>query len=201
VETGGWTFGDRWTPGIGDPSRGGWLTVFLYGIAAILCFRTFLMPGRLAKTGGVLSVRERWGWLALSVLMAFLCLNKQLDLQSLFTHIGRDIARQQGWYGERRAVQKLFVIGFGGMSAVFGATILWFSLKARNAWVRLATLGAVLLCSYIVIRAASFHHVELITDASILGLRWNWIFENVPILMIITAALQSSGRTIEDLRS
>lgn len=52
------------------------------------------------KTGGNSKVhgQRNWLWLAVAVVMAGLCINKQLDLQSLFTDIGRVIARHQGWF-------------------------------------------------------------------------------------------------------
>ena len=57
---------------------------------------------------------SRGMWLLVTLLMALLCLNKQLDLQSLFTDIGRVISWKQGWYEERREFQKWFVLGVLG---------------------------------------------------------------------------------------
>jgi hypothetical protein len=39
-----------------------------------------------------------------------LTINKQLDLQSAWTEIGRLIAIGEGWYGRREVVQLYFII-------------------------------------------------------------------------------------------
>ena len=46
-------------------------------------------------------------WLFVALGMAALCVNKQLDLQSLFTDIGRVASHHLGWYEKRRAVSKM----------------------------------------------------------------------------------------------
>ncbi len=182
----------RWSPGIGDPSFGGWFTVAAYFIAALLCFHVFRKPAYQPGTGTLLSDRERWGWLALGALMMFLCINKQLDLQSLFTQFGRDMAKAQGWYAERRAVQLRFILIFTGVSALFGLAIMGIAWRAKNHMVRLAALGAILILVFIVVRAASFHHFETVLDRRMMGLRFNWIFEVTPVAMIALAAARSA---------
>jgi len=48
-------------------------------------------------------------WALLALLMAFLAINKELDLQSAFTVAGRCLAKAQGWYEERRDFQRHFI--------------------------------------------------------------------------------------------
>src|SRR3954468_15751872 len=79
----------QWRPGIGDPTLLGWTTVVAYFAAALACGRTA------AAKGG----RPTPFWSLLSLLLVFLGFNKQLDLQSVLTEIGRRLAREQGWYG------------------------------------------------------------------------------------------------------
>ena len=80
----------RWRPTIGDPSAMGWLTVVGYIVAAISCGRTALQT---PITPGPARNR-RLTWLVMTAVMAALALNKQLDLQSLLTDIGRVAARR-----------------------------------------------------------------------------------------------------------
>ena len=47
-----------------------------------------------------------------ALLLAALCVNKQFDLQSLFTAIGREISHQGGWYERRRDFLPLSLILF-----------------------------------------------------------------------------------------
>ena len=103
-----------WRPGIGDPTIGGWITVALYFLACLSCCRTMvaiLSPGTTRQFDGFI-------WRGIAVMFFFLGINKQLDLQSAFTEIGRMIAASEGWYGERRTVQFYFIIGAAALCAV-----------------------------------------------------------------------------------
>lgn len=173
----------RWRPQIGDPSLMGWLTVFAYGAAAFTCWlaarRAARAPG---TTGG-----SRANWIMIALLMAFLCLNKQLDLQSLFTDIGRVMSRNQGWYQQRREFQKYFVIGVLGFSFL---TTAFLFVRYRQFWKQHFLLGAGLafLLTFIVVRAVSFHHIDVLLKVQLAGLRMNWIFELTGITLVWLAA-------------
>ena len=91
----------------------GWLTVAGYAMAALACWR---VASRSSGNRAERSHADRRTWLMVSMLMTFLCVNKQLDLQSLGTEIGRAIARASGWYEERRALQFWFVIGAAALT-------------------------------------------------------------------------------------
>lgn len=198
-------FGLKWTPGIGDPSFGGWLTVVAYFYTAWCCLQAFASeksgPRRpiwqlIAPLVRVLI--KHWPqvpgpaqrsaiWLLLGALLLALGVNKQLDLQSLLTELGRIAAHEQGWYERRRLVQGFFILAVllgGVVSLGFLHTI----MKGLDGAFRLATLGASTLCAFVVIRAASFHGVDELIDVSILGLRLNWILELGGISMITVAA-------------
>ena len=179
----------RWRPQIGDPSFMGWFTVAAYAAAAVLCFiaaHRCLVAADAGETR-----RSRRIWWGVAVLMAFLCINKQLDLQSLFTDVGRLIAERQGWYGERRTVQLLFVI------SVAAAGILTFVIAARKikSVLRegiLLLLGLSWLLIFIIVRAASFHHVGVLLGSELLGIRVNWILELSGIALIALSAARSA---------
>ena len=51
-------------------------------------------------------------WFGLSILLLVLGINKQLDLQTLLTALGREIAQENGLYESRREIQLIFVILF-----------------------------------------------------------------------------------------
>ena len=85
-----------WTPQIGDPSVLGWLTVASYFFASLLCLRA---------AGHDASAKNLWR--ALGFALIALGINKQLDLQTLFTQVGREYARSGRWYEHRRAVQQI----------------------------------------------------------------------------------------------
>jgi hypothetical protein len=125
--------------------------------------------------------------------MAVLCLNKQLDLQSLFTDIGRTLATRWGWYDERRTIQLLFVIA---AAAAGTAMVIYIASKTRSILRerKLLLFGLAFLLTFIVIRAASFHHVATVLAAEVLGVRVNGILELTGILMIALSAARSIFR-------
>lgn len=173
----------RWSPGIGDPTFVGWLTVAFYGVTAWLLF------GVVGRTPSFLSEarRERLMWLMLAWLFVVLGVNKQLDLQSAITEIGRMLARDEGWYAERREVQREFV-AFVALGAVVVATALVLAARRTSVHLRVAIAGTVALLGFVVIRAASFHHVDVALKDEVGGFRANWILELGGISIVLAAA-------------
>ena len=166
----------NWRPEIGDPTPMGWFTVAAYAAAAVLALRAWL--------GG-----KEWIWLAVALGMALLCVNKQFDLQSLFTDIGRIAAWHQGWFEQRRDFQKWFVMGVVVAAAIFGG---WFAWRFNGFWRRhlLLAAGVLFLGTFIVVRAISFHHFDAILKLDLLGMKVNWILELGGIFMISLAAVR-----------
>ena len=165
----------RWQAGLGDNSPLGWLITLAYFGACGLCVWAGLREREAFRTA-----REPliWRfWFLLAAILFFLGWNKQLDLQSLLTQIGRDIAKAVGLYGARRGIQAVFVLV---MVAVAGVAI-WFGYqRMRLVWKRywLPLVGMVLLVAYVIIRMASFHHVDvLLKKRDDGGIGLNWILE------------------------
>jgi hypothetical protein len=162
----------RWRPGIGDPSFMGWFTVIAYVAAGAASAVAALRSPALHDAAK--NPRLLWG--SVSALMLLLAVNKQLDIQSLFTDIGRAIAKSQGWYGQRRTVQFWATIGIGAAGSIaFLALFLLLKDQFRQHWLLLT--GIVFLLTFIVMRAASFHHFETILDLRLRSVRLNWAFE------------------------
>jgi hypothetical protein len=180
------TDGDRWRPGIGDPTFIGWLTVVGYFLAAFFCWR--------ALTKGLHTREVRWFWAGLTALLVLLGINKQLDFQTEITFLGKDFAKATGWYEHRRIVQVIFIAGIalGGMAVTAG--LLWIY---RREWKRLggALVGVGFLMSFIVIRAASFHHVDQFLNFAPGGVRMNWLLELGGIAAIALPAWRAGRRS------
>lgn len=175
----------RWRPTIGDPSLMGWLTVAAYGLAALVAFFAARRAGRAPG----LAMGSRSTWLLVSALMTFLCLNKQLDLQSLFTDIGRVIAHKQGWYEDRREFQKWFVIGALGVSCLTALiTIIVFHKFWRYHF--LLACGLAFMLTFIAVRAISFHHVDVFLRSRVAGAKMNWVLELTGIALVMIAAFR-----------
>lgn len=172
------TDGDVWRPGIGDPGVMGWVTVAAYLAAAIACWLA-------AQSSSKPS--ERALWLLLAVAMCFLGINKQLDLQTWFTITMRRLALAQGWYESRRALQFVFILFVAGAGLLSCAGL--FRVARRHTRIELlAVLGLAFVAAFVIVRAASFHHVDLFLKSSLGGVRMNWLFELSGIVLIAGSA-------------
>jgi hypothetical protein len=167
----------NWTPGIGDPTIGGWVTVVLYFLAMVSC----LVTARNSQVG------ERRIWAVISILFLILGINKQLDLQTAFTEVGRILALEEGWYERRQSVQLYFII-FVALVCVFViiTLLIWARRAPFPAWV--ALFGTTSVIGFVLIRAASFHHIDRFIGKTLLGFRWNWILEMGGISVVLFAS-------------
>jgi MFS family permease len=174
----------RWRPGIGDPSVVGWLTVLAYLAAAFGCgWAAFREP----STDGRHRKKPVAFWLIFAALMVLLGINKQLDLQSLATEVGRRFLMREALYQDRRGYQ----IAFIGLVVVTCLSLLvWFLWASRQSfryrWS--ALVGMAMILAFVVIRASSFHHVDVLLASTLGGLRWNWILELSGIMVVGASA-------------
>lgn len=169
---------ERWRPVIGDPNLTGWLTVLAYLACAVLCLRVWRRDP---------PARGFWGVLVL--LMLLLAINKQLDLQSAMTAAGRCLAKAQGWYGNRRAIQADFILALLALTSAGLLAGLWLMRRSlrQNG---LALIGLSVLAGFVMIRAIGFHRFDQLIGTMQFGVRTNYLFENAGLLLIaINAAL------------
>lgn len=140
----------RWKLGVGDPTITGWLTAAAFIGTAFLCCAYALCQEPLRG--------HRVFWWTLAVALFVLGINKQLDLHVLLEAVGRETAKQHGWYSQRRSIQMCFVMGLTTIGLASAACIAW-ALRGlwRQRW--LPFCGIVLLVAFIIARAASIHHV------------------------------------------
>ena len=173
----------NWTPGIGDPTIGGWVTVALYLLASGSCWIS-------AQKLGLEEVprsNERRAWRAMSVLLLVLGIIKQLNLLTALTAAGRVLARNQGWYEQRQFVQLAFIALVAMTCLIAAITLL---LWARNSPIptRIALMGTSMVLGFVLIRAVSFHQVDRFIGERVLSLRWNWILEMSGISLVLFAS-------------
>lgn len=178
-----------WRPGIGDPTFVGWLTVVCYLLAA---GSSYAVVRKLANAAPAAPRREILVWQALAVLFLLLGINKQLDLQSALTEIGRHLAHQQGWYEKRDVVQFVFVCGVALVSAL-AVVVGMILLRGLSHQTWIALLGAGLVLGFVVIRAASFHHVDVFISTRFASLRWNAILEIGGLVIALLGAWLRMG--------
>ena len=168
-----------WTPTIGDPEITGWLTVISYVVCLVLAVMVLRRrPARAAR--GL--------WWVIALLMAFLAVNKQLDLQTALTVTGRCMARAQGWYDSRQVVQLAFI---AGLLAGIVLTLAWATktLRGQMRGNGLALAGLAVLCGFVLVRAVGFGHVDRLISMDFADISFNFWFENSGLLLIAINAL------------
>jgi hypothetical protein len=203
-----------WSPGIGDPTVVGWLTASLYLIASLLCFHAAGGPGAPTPAAGAAPdrterpslatalalafvgakgrlmslpprVRGRALWLGLGIVLLLLGINKQLDLQTAVTGMGRKLAVTYGWYASRRRLEAIFLAGvaLGGLALV---RVVFLLARAEPRGIRAVLTGAAFLVVFVVVRAASFHHVDELLHVDLAESPVNGVLEVGSLCFIIT---------------
>lgn len=163
-----------WRPLVNDPNLWAWTIVVAYLSACALCVAA---ARRERSEWAPWDFRSQFFWPAMAALMLALGVNKQLDLQTLLTQYLRSWARSEGWYGDRRAYQEIFIGCCAWMGLV--AVLAGFCM-IQGRWRRygLAYVGSIFLMTFVAIRAASFHHVDVILyQLPYIGNRVNAILE------------------------
>lgn len=145
---------DRWQLGIGDPDIIGWAICAAYALAAVLS----LIVLRAGPFQEAHHRRQRILWALMAGLMAALALNKQLDLQTLILAAGRCLSQEQGWYDDRRLVQRDFIFALIIMAAIGGGGITWLlhGIVRHNLVV---LLGLASLTGFVLTRGGHLFHI------------------------------------------
>lgn len=175
-----------WTPSIGDPHFMGWFTVFAYFATGFFAWRVYACLRDAPQADQ--SRRAARYWLLLAILLLALGVNKQLDLQSFFTAVGKCTARSQGWYEYRREVQMIFM----ALLVLASAAVLVATLRYFRGWGRahyLSVFGLTFMLCFILARASSFHHVETVLHFEFRGVRMNWVLELSGLVLILLNAV------------
>jgi len=176
----------------GDPTFLGWLTVVCYSIATGLC----LHAAYVVRTGRVIAnaKQEALFWRIMTMLLAALGLNKQLDLQVLVIMIGKRISQTEGWYEHRRIVQVAFTVLVGVAASGLLIAAAWLT---RRAWrqLGLALIGLALLAGFVILRVAYFERMDDLVGIPLRAGRAKWVLEIGGIVCIGLSAWRHGRRT------
>jgi hypothetical protein len=137
--------------------------------------------------------RLRTLWLGLALVLLLLGINKQLDLQTALTEVGRMMARSGGWYGVRRAVQVVFILGVAAGGWWLFRSVLLLA-RGNLPQMRTVLLGTVSLICFVTIRAASFHHIDHLLGVHLGGVKVNALLELGGIVFVIHGAWAGSRK-------
>ena len=142
----------------------GWVTVGAYFLTALIALRLVLNSRRHFPADTFLA--QRRFWLVVSLLMLALGINKQLDLQSLVTAMGRYYAVRDGWIEHKRVAQVGVIVSIL-TAAAFSLSFFFFRMRNLLKINWLAITGLTCLLVFIVSRATSFHHMDTFIGISI----------------------------------
>jgi hypothetical protein len=179
----------NWNRRIGDPTVMGWVTVGAYFLAALLLWIQWRQAPMLYRE----HLRtHRLLLLFFAVSMFALGINKQLDVQTWLTNVGRDISKAQGWWDNRRVAQAIVLAGIiaGGCGLMLVILRAGGVIKAH----RLAMFGFLVLVLFVITRASSFFQMDRLINFRILGFRMNWLFELIGIGIIGASAIRALVR-------
>lgn len=183
----------HWRPGISDTTPMGIVIFLCYFVGAVVClYRAW----RCFRTPALRRSPFRF-WFLCGLALFIFGLNKQLDLHQLITQYGRDWARADGWYENRRAVQAIFIKCLAGGAVAIFLAVLW-ALRGMTLRYYIALTGLVFLGFYVLIRAASFHHVDQFLGLGTQGFRLAWLVEMGGIAITAAAALLPERATPEN---
>ena len=170
----------RWHLGVGDPTIIGWLTVVAYFICFVTCF--IAVRRHLDK-----NQREAVYWFLMTLIMLFLGINKQLDLQMLMGEIGRSISKSQGWYEDRKIVQITFLVLLG-IFFLWAGHFTWRRFDKVLLRNKLASFGLFYLCAFIMVRAISIHGTDSFMDSKLFGGKLSHLLEIAGVILIMWGA-------------
>lgn len=186
----------RWYWELGDLDAGAVVVTGLYLLTSIVCLLAARQLNQLPSQTlrRVDPKSEATFWFVLAFLLLLLGINKQADLQSLITLHGRDLFQYVGLYQVRRMFQIVFI----ALVAILALLCVLFGLWVvrRRSWPsHLAAIGLGFQAAFIVIRAASFHHIDYLLGQRIANLKINLLLESIGLVLMLLAAVGRLRRT------
>lgn len=178
-----------WAPGLHDTDGLGIVLSVLYAAATVLVAAVAIRGAFPGPDGP----RQRWLWGLSAGALLLLTVNKQMDLQSLITDTGRCMARLQGWYDERRTIQREAVIALIALGAVVLVALpLVFRRALRGSLLLVA--GLVALTVFVMIRAISFHDADHWLGTELASVKLHRLIEMLAIGLVLAAAIRRLRR-------
>src|SRR6476660_2446771 len=97
------------------------------------------------------------------------------------------MAHSEGWYEQRRGVQVIFILFIVLLGVLIVAASYWYIHSSWRRY-RFAFYGILYLVVFVIVRATSFHHVDIFLQSSFGGIAFNHILEISGIVCIGYAA-------------
>ncbi len=173
-----------WKFAAGDPTVIGWTVTIGYLLASLLLATAGMLSNRAVDQS---DPTEPW-W-SLSALMAALGLNKQLNFQTLLLDLGREFAKSEGWYADRRLLQVAFVALIGLIACAFTYRILRRPSRSPRlvGW----KIGLTIILTYCLVRAAEINHLKSSNPQTRIAHSAFWSLELFGILFMLANGIRT----------
>lgn len=175
----------EWQSAVAAADLADWITVAAYLFAAFTSNRASQIAWMRRKDS------DKFFWQITAALLIFLGINELLDLQALLTSLGRAHAKAYGWYGEHRKVQYLFILALTFLAVLAGIATLLLTQQARIS-VRVALIGLGFIGVFVLMRAASFHHLDELLGKDAILFNWSFLLEFAGITVVAIASISYS---------
>jgi hypothetical protein len=169
-----------WDFRVGDPSFIGWFITLAY---LVLLFWIIKLISNLVSSQTYDRRRLIGFWVIVFLIYLFFGINKQLDFQTFLTATGRCMSKIEGWYRERREFQLNVIMAGLAATAVFmfGFLIYFRTIITRSS---LAILGVSCSLVFVVLRAASIHHVDQLFKIEFFNIKAHAIMELSGVVLV-----------------
>lgn len=160
-----------------------YVRVTVYLVASGACFAASLAEARRGGRG-----RWPWVWALVALVVLVFGFGRELQIGDWVTQHGRDLAHSQGWYNERRPLQRLadVAVALAGLAAA--AVLVAFSWRNWRSHTS-AVFVLVLMAVFVAVRAISYHY----TDRVLYGERWHGAEVNSAIEVGLTLLLTATA--------
>ncbi len=167
---------------------------WLREVAYLVVGATALVAAWRARRSGSSAVVPLF-WVACAVFVVLLALSREIDLASRIANEGRHIFRTEGWYPDRRPVQRAAILGIvtaAGVISICGCTIL---IWRRFPQLLLGFLAVVALATFLAVRTVSLHDIDaLLYRRSVEAVQINAIAELGATAFVGFAAILALAR-------
>ncbi len=106
------------------------------------------------------------------------------------TAVGREVSRLQGWYDQRRTLQKESIITVG-LVAALGLFYLGYIVFHLPTSYKITLVGTLCTFTFIAMRASSFHHFDFFVAHKILGVKLHILVEIAGGVIVSLGAILS----------
>ncbi len=188
---------EAWAPGFGDRDTYGYVMTIVHLVAAALAVAVALKGPFRSRSPST----ERWLWGIGATVLVVLAINKQLDLQSMLVSAARCVARGEGWYEARREYQTEVILGLVIAAAIIVPLLIVLLRKAVPGNLAFV-LAMSALVTFVLLRAISFHHLDILFGTNVLSFRLHrWIEVLALVSVILVAGLRLAKAPRPELRT